>query len=122
MLSVTVLITEAPRIPAQERAEVVAVTDSILRVILRFGFMEHVSVPEGLRCCALKHELLRDIAPEKLSYYIGHETVIATGRMPGMAMWRQALFGFLQRNAEQSAAYFSVPAAQVVEVGWEIEI
>ena len=57
-----------------------------------------------------------------ISYYIGHETVIATHRVPGMAIWREAMFGFLQRNAEQSAAYFSVPPDQVVEVGREIEI
>ena len=121
ILLVTVVIAEAPRIPAEERAEVVVVADGILRVILRFGFMEDVSVPEGMRC-AFTHELLRGIVPETISYYIGHETIIATHRIAGMAVWREAVFGFLQRNAEQSAAYFSVPADQVVEVGREIEI
>jgi hypothetical protein len=34
---------------------------------------------------------------------------------------RKRLFAFLQRNAERSAAFFGVPAGQVVEFGTEIE-
>jgi KUP system potassium uptake protein len=37
-------------------------------------------------------------------------------------MWREAIYAFMQRNAERSAAYFLIPAAQVVEIGIEIEI
>ena len=39
-----------------------------------------------------------------------------------MAVWRETVFAFLQRNAERSAAFFGVPARQVVEFGTEIEI
>jgi len=39
-----------------------------------------------------------------------------------MWVWREALFAFMQRNAERSAAYFWIPAARVVEIGIEIEI
>ena len=39
-----------------------------------------------------------------------------------MAVWREHLFAFMQRNAERSAAHFHIPAKQVVEVGVEIEI
>jgi KUP system potassium uptake protein len=39
-----------------------------------------------------------------------------------MWVWREALFAFMQRNAERSAAYFGIPTAQVVEIGIEIEI
>jgi K+ transporter len=58
----------------------------------------------------------------EVSYYIGRETVIPTEHIPGMWVWREALFAFMQRNAERSAAYFWIPAAQVVEIGIEIEI
>jgi K+ transporter len=33
-----------------------------------------------------------------------------------------SLFAFMLHNAERSAAYFRIPAAQVVETGIEIEI
>src|SRR4051794_24565815 len=59
---------------------------------------------------------------DELSYYIGRETIIPTISIPGMAVWRETVFAFMQRNAERSAAYFQVPARQVVEVGTEIEI
>jgi KUP system potassium uptake protein len=39
-----------------------------------------------------------------------------------MWVWREAIFAFLQRNAERTAAFFDVPTGQVVEFGTEIEI
>ena len=107
--------------PLGDRAEVTAVAKNVFRIILRFGFMDNLSIPEGMHR-ALAHPLLRDINSEELSYYFGHETVIATERLPGMARWREVLFGFMQRNAERKAAYFCVPTEQVIEVGIEIEI
>ena len=57
-----------------------------------------------------------------VTYYIGRETIIPSEDVPGMWLWRETLFAFLQRNAERSAAFFGVPAGQVVEFGTEIEI
>jgi hypothetical protein len=39
------------------------------------------------------------------SYYTGHETIIPAGRRPGMARWREALFGFMHRNAQRPGAF-----------------
>jgi KUP system potassium uptake protein len=48
--------------------------------------------------------------------------VIHSGEAPGIAGWRKALFATMHLNANVPAAYFGVPAAQVVEVGLEVEI
>jgi KUP system potassium uptake protein len=48
--------------------------------------------------------------------------VIPSGKVPGMAAWRKALFATMHLNANLPAAYFGVPVAQVVEVGVEVEI
>jgi KUP system potassium uptake protein len=61
-------------------------------------------------------------APEQISYYIGRETIIPTAHIPGIGVWREAVFAFMQRNAERSAAYFGIPTSQVVEIGLEVEI
>src|SRR4051812_40381502 len=53
---------------------------------------------------------------------LGRETIVPTRRLPGMSIWREELFSLLHRNAQRSAAYFCVPARQVVEIGVEIEI
>jgi KUP system potassium uptake protein len=48
--------------------------------------------------------------------------VIASDKPSGMAVWRKSLFATMHLNANLPAAYFGVPAAQVVEVGLEVEI
>ena len=48
--------------------------------------------------------------------------VIASDGASGMAVWRKSLFATMHLNANLPAAYFGVPAAQVVEVGLEVEI
>ena len=44
-----------------------------------------------------------------------------TGK-PAMVVWRKSLFATMHLNANLPAAYFGVSAAQVVEVGLEVEI
>ena len=48
--------------------------------------------------------------------------VIPGRKAAGMALWRKSLFAAMHLNANLPAAYFGVPAAQVVEVGLEVEI
>ena len=50
------------------------------------------------------------------------EGFVPTERIPGMWVWREGLYAFMQCNAERSAAYFCILIAQVVEMGIEIEI
>ena len=120
VLLVKVLTAEVPRLPDEERVEVMPVAEGVKRVLLRYGFMESPDVPKGLRLAAAQGRI-DPIDPQHATYYLGRETVIATYRK-GMALWSEVLFSFLYRNAERSAAYFCVPSAQVVEIGIEIEI
>jgi KUP system potassium uptake protein len=118
---VTVLIEELPRIPDEDRAEVIEVIPGITRVILHYGFMQYPTIYEGLRL-ACSQGKLPGIDLTDITYYIGRETIIPSEDIPGMWVWRETLFAFLQRNAERSAAFFGVPTGQVVEFGTEIEI
>ena len=90
-------------------------------VILHYGFMQYPTIYEGL-ILACNQEKLPGIDLSDITYYIGRETIIPREDIPGMWMWRETLFAFLQRNAERSAAFFGVPTKQVVEFGTEIEI
>jgi KUP system potassium uptake protein len=121
VLLVTVQTLETPRAEAGRRADVQELASGVSRLILRFGFMEQPLVADGVRV-AIEHAGLRCGPPEHISYYIGRETVIPTARIPGMWVWRETVFAFMQRNAERSAAYFGIPTTQVVEIGIEIEI
>jgi KUP system potassium uptake protein len=118
---VTVLIEELPRIPDEDRCEVIEVIPGITRVILHYGFMQYPTIYEGL-ILACNQGKLPGIDLTDITYYIGRETIIPREDIPGMWVWRESLFAFLQRNAERSAAFFGVPTKQVVEFGTEIEI
>jgi KUP system potassium uptake protein len=121
VLLVTVQIEELPRVPEDGRAEIIEIIPGITRVILHYGFMQYPTIYEGLTL-ACRQGKLPGIDLTNITYYIGRETIIPREDIPGMWVWREALFAFLQRNAERTAAFFDVPARQVVEFGTEIEI
>ena len=121
VLLVSTISTDAPHVAPQDRVKLVPVGAGITRVILSFGFMESPEVMEGLKlaCCAPS---LRGIDPEQITYYFRRVMVVARGKLPGMAVWRERLFAAMHLNANLPAAYFGVPTAQVIEVGLEVEI
>ncbi|MGH6739802.1 MAG: potassium transporter Kup, partial [Bradyrhizobium sp.] len=121
VLLVTVLIEEQPRISDEARAEVIEITEGITRIIMRYGFMQYPTIFEGLQL-ACRQGKLNGVDLSEVTYYIGRETIIPREDVPGMWVWRESVFAFLQRNAERTAAFFDVPARQVVEFGTEIEI
>jgi KUP system potassium uptake protein len=121
VLLVTVLTAEEPYVSDEARIELYALPGNVTRLVLHVGFAEMQSVPEGVRY-AQEHASLGCGSLSEVSYYIGRETVVPTAAIPGMWIWREALYAFMQRNAERSAAYFCIPANQVVEIGIEIEI
>lgn len=93
----------------------------ITRIVLHYGFMQYPTISDGLSL-ASEQGKLPGLDLSDVSYYIGRETIIPTDKVAGMAVWRESVFAFLQRNAERSAAFFGVPTKQVVEFGTEIEI
>jgi KUP system potassium uptake protein len=121
VLLVTVQIEESPRIADEDRADVYEISPGITRVILHYGFMQYPTVYEGLKLACQQAKLPR-LNLSNITYYIGRETIIPREDVPGMWVWREAVFAFLQRNAERTAAFFDVPTGQVVEFGTEIEI
>ncbi len=121
VLLVTVLIEESPHITDDDRTEVVEIIPGITRVILHYGFMQNPTIYEGLTLTCRQGKL-PGIDLSDITYYVGRETIIPREDVPGMWVWRETVFAFLQRNAERSAAFFGVPTKQVVEFGTELEI
>jgi KUP system potassium uptake protein len=83
--------------------------------------MERADVPQGLAVAAAQGKIAVP-DPQAMTYYTGHETIVALGHSPIMARWREAVFAFMHRNAQRPAAYFSIPWSQVMEIGVEFEI
>ena len=112
---------DEPRVEEADRIKLVPVGAGITRVIFYFGFMETPDIMEGLRLACRRPEL-QGIDPENITYHFRRVMVIASEKASGMAVWRKSLFAAMHLNANLPAAYFKVPAAQVVEVGLEVEI
>ena len=121
VLLVSAVSSDVPRVDPDQRAKLVPVGAGITRVTLHFGFMEHPNVMEGLKL-ACRDPSLRGIDPERITFYSRRVMVIASGKVPGMAVWRERIFAAMHLNANLPAAYFGVPTAQVVEMGLEVEI
>src|SRR3954453_6106773 len=121
VLLVSAVSSDAPRVEPDQRVKLAPIGAGITRVTLHFGFMEHPNVMEGLKLACRDPEL-RGIDPERITFYSRRVMVIPSGKVPGMAVWRERLFAAMHLNANLPAAYFGVPTGQVVEMGLEVEI
>jgi KUP system potassium uptake protein len=121
VLLVAVEMAEEPRLDDARRIIVRSIADHILRVELKFGFMEKPDVPMGLRA-AIARKQLSACELAQVTYYTGHETIIPTDRDSGMARWRKSIFALMHHNAQRPGAYFNIPSMQVMEIGVEFEI
>ncbi len=114
----TIQSEDVPHIPAAERVEVEPLEQGFVRVVATYGFMENPSIPDVLKRCrekGLQFQLMGT------SFFLGRETLIPTKR-PGMAVWREALFAWMSRNARSATAYFRIPPNRVVELGSQVEL
>jgi KUP system potassium uptake protein len=121
VLLIAVVTTDRPRVEPERRIRLETVGSGITRVILHFGFMEVPDVMDGLKLACREPEL-QGIDPATITYYFRRVMVIAGDKTSGMAVWRKSLFAMMHLNANLPAVYFGVPAAQVVELGLEVEI
>jgi KUP system potassium uptake protein len=121
VLLIASISSDVPRVEPDQRVKLVPVGAGITRVLFHFGFMETPNVMEGLKLACFEPEL-HGIDPHNITYYFRRVMVIPSAKVSGMAVWRKSLFAAMHLNANLPAAYFGVPAAQVVELGLEVEI
>ncbi len=114
----TVETVDTPVAEADERVQVQHLSDNFHKLTVRFGFAEDADVPQVLlsvRDCGLPFDLM------DTTFFLSRESIVATDR-PGMALWRDKLFAFLQRNALPATAFFQIPGNRLIELGTQVEI
>ena len=113
----TVKVEKRPEVDPAERVATEVLGDGFYRVILHYGFMEEVDVPAALSTidCGGAFE------PMGTSYFLSRQTLLVAAH-PGMAVWRERLFGWMLRNSESAMEFFKLPANRVVELGSQVEI
>jgi len=110
----SVVTDDVPRRGEEERLREVSLGDGVSLVEVHYGFMEDPDLHRDLG-------RLRDIDVAEATFFLGKETVVAT-QQPGMALWRERLFGVMGRNATSAADYFRLPSDRIFEVGTRVEI
>ena len=100
-----VTTTEAPRMPTRTASSSRRYPEGLTRVELRFGFMEEPNVPEAL-AVAMARGQIETFDLTRVIYYTGHETIIPSGRRPGLPRWREALFALMHHNAQLPGRLF----------------
>jgi KUP system potassium uptake protein len=109
---------DVPRVPRYERVTVDRVTDTFIRVVARYGFMETPSVPKILDVCRRK-ELNIDIGAT--SFFLSRRNLKPTPKSE-MPAWQDRLFVALARSAQDATTYFQIPTDRVVEVGTQVAV
>ena len=88
------------------------------RLVLHYGFMQPVDVPEALdrvSGCGSEFKMI------ETSFFLSRQTLIASAK-PGMPIWREKLFAWMLRNSESAMEYFRLPTNRVVELGSQVAI
>ena len=118
VVMLTVITERVPHVSQENRIEVTSLGHGFWRVVGRYGYMEHPNVPELMSLASAHGVSLR---LSDTSYYLSRETIIPSD-LPGMALWRERLFGVMVRNAVAASAFFGLKPNRVVELGAQIEI
>jgi KUP system potassium uptake protein len=107
-----------PYVPPAERVEVSDRTEGFFRLIANFGFMETPQIDEVIRAAGEKG---LTIHRDKTTFFVGKERIVVMAKS-GMAPWREHLFAFLSKHAENAADFFQLPPDRVYEVSQVVEI
>ena len=114
----TIKTEDTPRVARHERVSVETVSDTFIRVVARYGFMETPSVPKILEHCRRK-DLNVEIA--QASFFLSRRALKPTTKSE-MPRWQEGLFIVLASTAEDATAYFQIPSDRVVEVGTQVMV
>jgi KUP system potassium uptake protein len=113
----TVQVDDVPQVAESQRIEVRPLAGRLYRVVVRYGFMQTPNVPAALML-GEKAGLAFDLMDT--SFFLSRETLIPSA-VPGMALWREALFSWMSRNAATAMNFFRLPPNRVVELGTQVE-
>lgn len=119
VLILTVKVEEVPHVAPDKRLELHEAGQGFYRVILHYGFMDEVDIPDDLsriKSCGGGFDMM------STSFFLGRQKLIATREEPGMALWREQLFAWMMRTSESAMEFFKLPTNRVVELGSQLRI
>ncbi|MGE3067271.1 MAG: KUP/HAK/KT family potassium transporter, partial [Hyphomicrobiaceae bacterium] len=114
----TIRTVDTPRVLRHDRITIERVSDTFIKVIARYGFMESPSIPKIIEHCRRKD---LNIEPSATSFFLSRRSLKPTVKSE-LPRWQERLFIWLAGTAEDATAYFRIPSDRVVEVGTQVVV
>jgi len=105
-------------VAAADRVTLEPLGKILMRILIRFGFMETPNIPKAL-ALARKRGLSFDIM--STSFFLSRRAVRPDPKS-GMPVWQDRLFIILAKNADDASSYFHLPTDRVVEIGTQVTV
>lgn len=118
IIILSVKFNSVPHLNVLKDIEIEKLDEHITRVIIHYGYIDEVNVPQALEDAKQKGLI---IPREDVIYFLGRESVVIT-KHTGMSPLRESLFDFLGINSDSSTRYFNLPSDRVVEIGSQIRL
>jgi len=109
-----------PYVEPAKRMVLKTIGEDIYTAVVDFGFKETPNVGEIVK--SIGERLGVVFEDMETSFFITRATVVPSSALPGMAMWREALFAWMQQNSAKPSDFFRIPANRLVELGSKVEI
>jgi len=114
-----VSIWDVPYVKDEERITLRDLGNGIYIVRAVYGFNETPDVGQITELIEKSSDLKLD--PMNTSFFLSRDTIVST-EIPGMALWRERLFGWMYQNAARQSDFIKIPANRLVELGAKVEI
>lgn len=112
-------IWDVPYVRDEDRLTINDMGGNIYIVRAVHGFKETPDMNNVLALMEKEQGLKLDLIDT--SFFLARDTVVPS-KLPGMAIWRERLFGWMMQNAAKPSDFFKIPPNRVVELGTKIEI
>ena len=119
VLILHVKVEEVPHVAPEKRVEIHDAGHGFYRVALHYGFMQEVDIPRDLSTISTCGEPFNMMST---SFFLGRQKLIASKKVPGMALWREKLFAWMLQSSESAMEFFKLPTNRVVELGSQLQI
>jgi KUP system potassium uptake protein len=119
VLVLRLTVASTPRVAQEDRLTLIQVAPKFWRADAAYGFMETPDIPKLL---ADTRAMGCDIDLDDVTYFVGHETIVAREDGRGLPHWREAAFSTMERNASRLSDFLKLPSDQIVEIGRQIAI
>ena len=110
---------DVPYVNDQERLSINDLGGNIFLVRAVYGFKESPDINKVLSLLSEQKNIEFNLMDT--SFFVARDTIVPSAN-PGMALWREKLFGWMMQNAAKPSDFFKIPTNRLVELGAKVEI